>query len=139
MPRRIPAEVIAKIREYLAVGKSPADVVELIASLGFVASRATVSKERYAMEMAGLIEPAPGGRVVRNGVKLGRPQNAHDLRPRKQRGKSSTVWMLLAPLAEQGKKPSEIKEALEKAGFAVSRQRIHAMLKEITDGKYKLS
>jgi len=47
--------------------------------------------------------------------------------------------MLLAPLAKQGKKPSEVKEVLDQAGFSVSRQRIHAMLKEITDGKYKLS
>jgi len=134
MPRRIPAEIIAKISEFLLARKSPADVVDLIASHGFTVSRSTVSKERYALEVAGVLQHP--GRVVSDGVKLGRPKNAHDLRPRKQRGKSSPVWMLVDILFAQRKTPTEIKIALENAGYPVSRQRIHTMLKEISDGKY---
>lgn len=100
MPRRIPAEVIAKIRELLLDDKSPLEIRDLMLSMGFEVSRGPIDREAVALAAQGKITPR---RKVRPGMaKPGRKPGSVDKTPRARRPRDEEMWSKVHAMRDSG-------------------------------------
>lgn len=89
MPARISDELRQRIRDLLLGGKFSIEVMDALAHEGIKVSRATVDKEAYALQMAGLLS------LGRKPTKPHRPHKPHAKgagRPRLADGESGKRW-----------------------------------------------
>lgn len=98
--RRIPAEVIAKIRELLLQDKSPLEVRDLLLGMGHKLSRARIDRELVALAAQGKITPR---RKVRPGMgKPGRKPGCVDKTPRARRPRDEAKWTKIHAMRASG-------------------------------------